>query len=110
MTDIHITLNYVLFGVLIALLAWCLYAQQQHTEAFTNHRNQLATGPFRAEPTAPFSTSVFSSLPAKHDENTAYKFVTPFQSACTYTTAQCPKNQRFVCHLDGHNQRTCHWE
>lgn len=107
MTDIHITLNYVLFGVLIAMQAWCLYKQQNYTEPFSN---RLATGPFHAEPTAPFSTSVFSSLPAKHDENTAYKFVTPFQSACTYTTAQCPKNQRFVCHLDGHNQRACHWE
>ena len=109
MTDFHVTLNYVLFAVLIIMVLCCLY-KQDIAEAFTYHADQLGYGPFLAQPTPPFRTSVFSSFPDKHDENSAYTFVTPFQSACTYTTAQCPKNQRFVCHLDGHNQRRCHWE
>ena len=109
MTDVHVTLNYVLFAILIVMLICCMY-KEHIAEAFTSLTNPLGYGPFRAQPTPPHATSVFSSLPAKHNENTAYKFVTPFQTACTYTTAQCPKNQRFVCYLDGHNQRVCHWE
>lgn len=109
MTDFHVALNYVLFAILIVMILCCLY-QQHIAEAFTYHTDQLHYGPFQAQPTPPHATSVFSSLPDKHAHNTAYKFATPFQTACTYSTPQCPPNQRFVCHLDGHNQRVCHWE
>lgn len=113
MSNYHTTLNYILFAILIVMLLNCLYSKHS-TEAFGYHDSSLSTGPFRADPTPPYTTSVHSSLPDKHRENTAYKYVAPFQSACTYTktntTLQCPKNQRFVCHLDGHNRRVCHWE
>ena len=116
MTSSHTILNYVLFVALILLLVWCCNMNNRapHETFLDGGQNELAEGPFHASPTCPYPTSVFSSYPPQHQDDRAWQFVTPFQSACmTGDTTECKSNscqQKFVCNLNPHNRRICHWE
>lgn len=66
--------------------------------------------------TAPFPMSkppsVYSSLPPQHAQNSAWKYLAPFQKGCLTNDCQtkCSPNQKLVCQITPHNQRVCQWE
>jgi hypothetical protein len=104
---LHVTINYILFVVVICLLWWCCH-QRKH-ETFTTH-DQLSHGPFTAQPTPPYDVSVFSSVPKQHAIDTSYAYAIPFQSACVASNdVTCPTNKAYTCFLTPHNRRMCHW-
>ena len=87
----HIIINCVLFIVLVVMLIICCASGISLRE---NYANNLEWGPFCAIPTPPYKTSVYSSLPPQHEENTVWQFGTPFQSACMNAdTNKCGKNK-----------------
>jgi hypothetical protein len=114
----HASTNYVLGLVLLLLVVWwyCDCTRPATAATIDHFTNSLPSGgPFRATPTPPYDTSVFSSLPPQHVADSRWKFATPFQSACLNLDANtpdatCSGNQKFVCNLTPHNQRVCHWE
>lgn len=114
MLSSHTLFNYLLFVVLIVLLLWCCHiGKVVRNESFVGDAD-LSGAPFTAEPTVPYTTSVFSSYPPEHKENRAWTFATPFQSACMNgNTTKCDSKccqQKFVCKLSPHNRRLCRWE
>lgn len=116
MTSSHSLFNYLLFIVLVVLVVWCCnMSNETPNETFMDgEQHELLGGPFHATPTSPYSTSVFSAYPPQHKQDRSWQFATPFQSACmTGDTTQCESKscqQKFVCYLNPHNRRFCHWE
>ena len=107
---IHISLNCILFFVLLILLVFC-FSKSNHEEHYIEP--YIEYGPFQAEPTTPpypkSQESVFSSLPPQSKLNSAWVYAAPFQSACSNIGKQCQKGQQFNCFLTPHNQRRCYW-
>ena len=109
---LHQTVNCILVVALIVLVIVCWTQQPKQHEGYFNYtRLSEASGPFHAQPTPPFDTSVFSSMPPQREDNSSWTFATPFQSACMSGTdpKPCAPCSQFTCYLTPHNQRKCSW-
>jgi hypothetical protein len=107
---LHDWINIILLVLLIGFVFYEYYVTY-FAESFCNCSPYTSNYTHKLAPFHNNENSVYSSLPPQANQDSSWKYTTPYQQTCMEGCPdKCKKGQEFVCRLTPHNQRVCKWQ